>query len=485
MLLIMRDIKLYLLLFLLPFGGMAQNWAPLGYGLEYAAFTLFADSIDNKLYVGGNFKYAFNSLEDTVVLVYGITAWDGNQYLALGQGNSEGNCYVICPPMRGITRFDNEVYADLQDVPSGSDTIYGIARWNGERWDSLQEGIKSTGGFAGKFYTTLEMEEGILIGGLFTQAGNIPADGLAKWDGDTWEAFDFPGVGSDNRICCLSRLGGDIYAAGNFSALTEEGETKDVVRFDGEKWHAVDGGIKGGLGHINAMLVFQEQLYVAVFFQKSAGNTGNKIMKLGPSGWQEVGGGIIGATADIHAMAIHNGALYVGGIFDWAGDGVPAQNFARWDGQQWCGFGNAFSDRVYAIESLNDSLYIAGWFGHIDGQRFNGIAKWVGGDFTANCGAINRTHAVVAESISIFPNPVSEVVYLQFDAPPGSSTTDPHGPVEVCIYAIMGRQAYSKTIREASLAQRLEVPVAGWPPGVYMVEVRSAGQISVQKFVVQ
>jgi len=473
----MKKIKFYLILFMSPLCGIAQNWAPLGNGLEYPAFSMFADSIDNRLYIGGNFRYAFNAEEDTV-RVNGITAWDGNKYVAFGEGNSAGNCTTICPPLRGIRRFRDEIYADLQDVPSGSDTIYGIARWNGERWDSLQGGIKSAGGFAGKFYTTLEMEEGILIGGLFTQAGNIPADGLAIWDGDAWEAFDFPGVGSDNRICCLTRLGGDIYAAGNFSAITEEGETDDIARFDGEKWHAVDGGIRGGLGHINAMLVFQGQLYVAGFFQGSAGNTGNKIMKLGPSGWEEVGGGIVGSNADIHAMAIHDGALYAGGIFDWVGDGVQAQNLARWDGQQWCGFGSNFHfGRVLAIGSLNDSLFIAGGFQYIDGVLVNGIAKWIGGGYTADCGAINGAEALEKAPVSLFPNPASQVVYLQFGTMPGP-------PAEVRIYDRLGRVAYAQSIKEAGLPRRLEVPVAGWPPGVYVVEVCSAGQVSVKKFII-
>ncbi|MCB0583048.1 MAG: T9SS type A sorting domain-containing protein [Phaeodactylibacter sp.] len=475
----MKKIKYYflLLLFMLPICGIAQNWAPLGHGLEYPAFTMFADSVDNRLYIGGNFKYAFNSEEDTVI-VYEITAWNGNKYVALGEGNSAGNCTVICPPIRGIARFQDEVYADLQDVPSGSGTIYGIARWNGERWDSLQGGIKSADGFAGKFSAALEIEDDLLIGGLFTRAGNIPADGLAKWDGSTWEAFYFPGLGSDNWICCLSRLGDDIYAAGNFSAMTEEGQTYDIARFDGEKWHAVDGGIRGGLGHVNAMLVFQGELYVAGFFRKSAGNAGNKIMKLGASGWQEVGGGIIGANADIHAMAIHNGALYVGGIFDWVGDNVPAQNFARWDGQQWCGFGSDFNlGRVLAIESLNDTLFVAGGFRYIDSTLVNGIAKWVGGDFTANCGATNGTaDSTGPASISIFPNPATHTLHLQFSSFQAQQAT-------LTVHSAAGRLQYREQLKLSPQLQQHQVDVSAWPPGVYFLFLRAGERQAVRRFV--
>ena len=470
----MKKIKFYLILLISPLCGTAQNWAPLGNGLEYAAFSMFADSVDNRLYIGGNFRYAFNS-EDTV-RVNGITAWDGNKYVALGEGNAAGNCLVICPPIRGIARFQDEIYADLQDVPSGDDIIYGIARWNGERWDSLQGGVKTSSGFAGEFYSILSMEEEILVGGLFRQAGELPANGLAIWNGNTWKAFDFPGRGFDSRICCLSRLGNDIYAAGNFIVMAEEGETKDIARFDGEKWHAVDGGIKGGLAHINAMLVFQGQLYVAGFFRQSDGNAGNKVMKLGNSGWEEVGGGIIGSNADVHAMAIHNGGLYVGGIFDQVGDGVPAQNFARWDGQRWCGFGNSFSDRVYALASLNGDLFVAGWFGYIDGKRFNGIAKWTGGDYTADCGSINRTESLEKEPISIFPNPATHTLHL------GLNSLQPEGAV-LAIQNAAGQLLHREELALPSGIQHYQVDVSGWPPGVYFLRLQAGERQVVLRFV--
>ncbi|MCB0578724.1 MAG: T9SS type A sorting domain-containing protein [Phaeodactylibacter sp.] len=472
----MKKIKFCLFYFLLTLSGLAQNWAPLGYGLEYPAFTMFADSLDNKLYIGGNFKYAFNSEEDTVS-VNGITAWDGSQYLALGGGNSDGNCTVVCPPMRSITRFGNDIFANFQDVPLGNDTIYGIARWDGERWEALQGGLRIASGYGGSFSASLEVEDGILVGGLFTQAGNVPADGLAKWDGHAWEAFDFPGYGFDSRIMGLARLGGDIYAAGNFSAITEEGDTDDIARFDGEKWHAVDGGIRGGLGHVNAMLVFQGELYVAGFFQKSAGNAGNKIMKLGTSGWQEVGGGIIGANADIHAMAIHNGALYVGGIFDWVGDGVPAQNLARWDGQQWCGFGSDFNlGRVLAIESLNDTLFVAGGFRYIDSTLVNGIAKWVGGDFTANCGATNGTDSTGPASISLFPNPAAHTLYLQLNSFQAEKAT-------LAIHNAAGQLQHQEQVELSPQLQQHQVDVSAWPPGVYFLRLRAGGRQAVRRFV--
>jgi len=81
------------------------------------------------------------------------------------------------------------------------------------------------------------------------------------------------------------------------------------------------------------------------------------------------------------------------------------------------------------------------------------------------------------EPFNIFPNPASQVVYLQFGAWPGP-------PAEVRIYDRLGRVAYVQTVKEAGRPRRLEVPVAGWPPGVYVAEVRTAGQVSVKKFII-
>ncbi len=79
---------------------------------------------------------------------------------------------------------------------------------------------------------------------------------------------------------------------------------------------------------------------------------------------------------------------------------------------------------------------------------------------------------------SLFPNPASAVVFLQFGAMPGPTA-------EVRMYDIMGRAVYTQSVKEAGQYRRLEVPVAGWPPGVYVAEVRSAGQVSVEKFVIR
>lgn len=53
------------------------------------------------------------------------------------------------------------------------------------------------------------------------------------------------------------------------------------------------------------------------------------------------------------------------------------------------------------------------------------------------------------------------------------------------IYDRLGRPVYTQSVKEAGQYRRLEVPVAGWRPGVYVAEVRSAGRLSMWKFIIQ
>jgi len=112
-------------------------------------------------------------------------------------------------------------------------------------------------------------------------------------------------------------------------------------------------------------------------------------------------------------------------------------------------------------------------FGNMDGiHAFNEWADYCEAEIVS-AKVRSRTEGL----FSLSPNPASEVVYLQFGTMPGP-------PAEVRIYDRLGRVVFAQSIKEAGQYRRLEVPVAGWPPGVYVAEVRSAGQLSVEKFVV-
>jgi hypothetical protein len=98
------------------------------------------------------------------------------------------------------------------------------------------------------------------------------------------------------------------------------------------------------------------------------------------SQWSSVGGGM---NSNVYAMTVDtvNNELYVGGWFTTAG-GIPAGHIAKWDGTNWFeiggGIGDDFSTTVSCLSFFNGNLYVGGLFDSIGGVEVNNIAKWDG-----------------------------------------------------------------------------------------------------------
>ena len=73
-----------------------------------------------------------------------------------------------------------------------------------------------------------------------------------------------------------------------------------------------------------------------------------------------------------------NGDLVAGGTF-WAAGGVAAKHVARWNGQNWFGFGSGMSHPVHALAALpNGDVVATGDFTTAGGVAANHLARWNG-----------------------------------------------------------------------------------------------------------
>jgi hypothetical protein len=129
------------------------------------------------------------------------------------------------------------------------------------------------------------MSEGRLYaGGIFTHVDGVPATHIAVWDETRWQPLAEEGsaAGVNAGVRALAADGeGNLYIGGEFEwALSLQANR--VVRWDGERFHALDGGIDS-----------------------------NEFMR------------VTSMTTDAE------GALFVGGRFKLAGD-KPSANIARW-----------------------------------------------------------------------------------------------------------------------------------------------------------
>jgi hypothetical protein len=141
-------------------------------------------------------------------------------------------------------------------------------------------------GMNGAVYALVEDSQGnMYAGGVFTNAGGVTVNYVAKWDGGSWSALSGPsGTGINNNIWALAVDSQDnFYAGGGFS--TAGGVTVNrVAKWDGGSWSALIGSSGTGMSsYVYALAVdSQDNLYAGGNFIAAGGVTVNRIAKWDP-----------------------------------------------------------------------------------------------------------------------------------------------------------------------------------------------------------
>jgi hypothetical protein len=81
----------------------------------------------------------------------------------------------------------------------------------------------------------------LVIGGIFTMLGSLPANGVALWDGSAWHAL---GSGIPGRVYGLGVYQGRLIAVGDF-AQAGGGAASCIAAWDGTSWAALGSGLTG------------------------------------------------------------------------------------------------------------------------------------------------------------------------------------------------------------------------------------------------
>ena len=270
----------------------------------------------------------------------------------------------------------------------------------GQYWTTV--GAPFNGNICGCVYamSCMAVYDGKLYAGGFATNGIVTE--LGSWDGVQWDTlgagiklYDIPSVNS------MIVYNGKLIVGGFYTAVGNITPTNSIGAWNGSKWSAIGSGVRanGYPGTVNAMAVYNGELYVGGSFDSAGGIPVNNIAKWNGTSWSDVGGGInklITASAgySISAMAIYNGALYVGGFFDSAG-GKVAHNIAEWNGSAWLTLGNGIHNGTLTISSeegdywvsalcvYNKNLYVGGMFDSAGTVPAKNIAVWNGSVWSA------------------------------------------------------------------------------------------------------
>jgi hypothetical protein len=410
------------------------RWSALGRGMDgqVRALAVHDDGTGPALYAGGPFLHAGG------VTANHIAKWNGSSWSPLGSG--------LNGPVLALTVFDdgNEpaLYAGGVFTTAGGQGASRIAKWNGSSWAPLGGGVDDpTGEFDELEVAALAVFDGgtgpaLYVAGVFSTAGGVATDSIARWDGTSWSAvgagiygyvqdlavhddgagpalyaggqFSYPGSDvarwdgtswsglpldidyEDDTVFALAThddgSGPALFVGGNFSGTDEP--TKFIGKWVAPSWAPVGGGMDG---QVRALAVYDDgdgpALYAGGLFTTSGGSSASRIARWDGSSWAAVGGGVSGAVEVLAVLDDGSGpALYAGGRFTAAG-GVVAKNVARWDGSSWAALGSGLNGGVEALAMYDDgagpALYAGGEFTSAGGVLARRIAKWDGSSWAA------------------------------------------------------------------------------------------------------
>lgn len=382
------------------------SWHPTGNGVSGEIFALTTWDPDGdgpqvaQLVAGGRFDTAGG------VAVNGIARWDGMAWHAFGSGVG-GSSRVV----RSLTTWDPDGDGPLQAqlvagglfTTAGGVTVNRIARWDGASWQAIGGGMDSSvmalaswdPDGAGPEFARL------VAGGLFATAGGATVNGIASWDGSTWQPlsggvsgivfsltpWDSDGAGPQPAELVV---GGSFASAGVIA-------TDGVARWNGTAWSAFNAELANGTA--DALATWDPdgpgpqpaELIVGALFNVDFGvNRYIARWPVGASAWQPFQEGTNNQIAaltmwDADGLGPLSAQLVAGGRFTSAG-GVAANRVAGWDGSAWQPLGSGVDGAVRALTTwdpdgsgpLPEWLVAGGYFTTAGGMTVNHIARWDG-----------------------------------------------------------------------------------------------------------
>jgi hypothetical protein len=220
----------------------------------------------------------------------------------------------------------------------------------------------------------------LVVVGEFTRVGTgtqmLRSICESMWDGSAWSTFG-NGSGSAPQPLAVTAWGSKLVVAGWVGS-------NSVSAWNGSAWTDFDPNM---FPYAYAAIEHQAELYVGGEFTETSVFPPavpvvlNGIGRWTGSDWAPLGSGLTAslpsAFAEVYTLASWNGLVAAGGHFDTAG-GLPASNFALWNGTQWSAAGAGLDGDCYALQAWNGVLLAGGDFTHAGGLTAPGAAFWDG-----------------------------------------------------------------------------------------------------------
>ncbi len=239
-----------------------------------------------------------------------VAAWTGDAWEPIGDGVAGGLHRV-----RKLLDYQGQLIAIGNFENSGGAPAKGVAVWNEERWAPLGGGMNINSSLSAEVSTWVEYRGELIVSGTFSDAGGVPAENIAAWNGFQWRPL---GAGLDVGASDLIVWNDQLYACGLFR---DSGPlfVRGFARWDGQGWTPAWEGLTSP-GQPTSMLVDGDSIILSGFVQLAPPLPVSDIVRWDGSTFQVIGTIEPGNTGKLVRMV--NGDIAVIGGFDLVNGGV-------------------------------------------------------------------------------------------------------------------------------------------------------------------
>ena len=208
-----------------------EDWVSLNPGIPGANGSISAIAVDDRgnIYVGGYFNF--------IGTVPRITSPNGTAKVGRLWAQRRGITY---PFVDALAVSGTNLYVGGSFTTAGGVPANGIAKWDGSSWSALGSGM---GNYRCVCHWRVSGTD-LYAGGWFTTAGGVPANYIAKWDGQLGRPWDSGCAAADALgVYALAVSGTDLYAGGKFSQRQAGCQANYIAKWDGSAWSALGSGV--------------------------------------------------------------------------------------------------------------------------------------------------------------------------------------------------------------------------------------------------
>jgi hypothetical protein len=453
----MKKHLLLFLLFISIFSYAQHSWSPVGDQPNGTVYSLAADT-GGVLYLGGSFTMI------GIDSISGIGRWSDNKFSRVGTKGITGSL------VSSVIVYDRGIVAGGNFTGIDTITCNNIAYWDGAKWDPMVNGLDYTG--ATTVSTLIIYDDELYAGGTFITSGSDTLNNIARWDGEEWHPL---GTGINGSVKTLCVYDGELYAAGTF---TNAGgvAVNNIAKWNGSTWSDVGGGLEyTGATTVSTLKVYNDNLYAGGIFNIAGGDTAMHLAKWDGSDWSDVGSGLeyTGATT-VSTFTLHefDGKLIAEAKYrDISDTTLFTYQMQYWNDTAWSIMDSETDLPVYAMTTVNGSLFAGGTFTSIATDSVSFLAQWATSGERSMLREDAKDQLHEEASAVLYPNPVVDGFNINL-----IEIENIKGNYILIISDILGREILKTTIYDGYRFYRSTEKA-----GAYFYNIRELNGNSIQK----